>query len=128
IGQRDPNKLRIRGHVRDAEGNPVQGVRVHNGASGERRPSRDLVQSWTDSSGAYTLAGLSPGKQAVSTFHPDYISTRRDPADLGDADLHGFRLQVTAVPQVNIAAPLEIPEKAGLTNLFTFTRTGPTTD
>lgn len=123
VGQ--PATFRVSGHVRDPDGNPVAGVRVHNGIEGNGRPSRQLVQTFTDSRGAYTLAPLEPGLCRISAFHPGYVMERRSPVDVGSSDVEGVDLIATPLVQVGVKAPAEISEAIGFTNLFTFTRTGP---
>jgi hypothetical protein len=124
----ETSTLRASGIVRDSQGQPIAGARVHDGIGSSERPGRPRVQTWTDSSGAYTLTGLEPDSYSVSAFHPDYIFDRLPPVTLEDDDLIGHDLTGTALTRVVVSGPGEVPEAIGFTNLFTFTRHGPTNE
>ncbi len=102
----------------------MAGVRVHNGVIGSKiRPS---VSTFTDSFGRYTLTGLDAGTYTNGAFRFGYRIARRSAVTVGATDLEEINFTASALPQVSVAAVSSVPESAGLTNLFTFTRTGPT--
>lgn len=124
VGQ--PGTARISGHVVTPDGLPVAGVRVHNGVAGVPESERRNVTTYTDSQGAYTLTGLTPGTYTNGAFLFGYRTQRRPPLDLTAADAVGVDFVATPLPRVSVTGPKRISEASGLTNLFVFTRTGPT--
>lgn len=120
-----PKSLTLGGTVRDGEGNPVAGVRVHSGIGLGGRPGQGVASGWTDSTGAYRLGGLSSGTYPVSAFHPDYRTRRRSTVPLEDASVEGIDLVVDRLPEVRVSGVGSVAESGGLVELFTFTRSGP---
>lgn len=121
----EPRTWRITGSVRNEEGQPISGVRVHNGLTGPIGEQR-AARTFTDSEGRYTLTGLVPGTYTNGAFLWGYRLSRRSPVTVSDADVANIDFVATCLPRVSVAAASEVEETAGITNLFTFTRTGPT--
>jgi hypothetical protein len=122
----EPKTRRATGVVRDTEGRPLPGVRVYSGPENPLRPGIPQALTWTDATGAFTLTGLPPGPTFLNAFHPDYLFPRQAPVPLEDSDLVNLTIQGTALPRIQVSAPAELPESAGLTNVFTLHRSGPT--
>lgn len=119
-----PKSLTIGGTVRDGEGRPVAGARVHSGIGGGGRVGPDVASGWTDSTGAYRLTGLSAGTYPVSVFHPAYRARRRSAVPLEDAGVEGIDLVIDRLPEVRVSGVGSVTESGALMELFTFTRTG----
>ena len=64
-----PGTFRIAGTI-TAGGQPLQGVRVHNGLTGT-----SYRDAYTDSDGTYTIAGLTPGTYTLGTQLYSYAIT-----------------------------------------------------
>src|SRR6266851_1546606 len=70
-----PTNFTISGQVMDDNGNPVQGVRVHNGVVPNPLGNATYHYSFTDSQGNYIITGLDPGNYPVETFLYGYKSS-----------------------------------------------------
>lgn len=120
----NPDTRRIRGMVRDDRGAPVVGARVHNGVESHGRPAENLVECVTDAAGRFTLVRLPPGRYTPAAFHRDFRMERQAAIDLTSADSEGLEILAHPLIQVTVDAPAHVAESAGITNLFTFRRTG----
>lgn len=117
----------IRGRVATAEGQPLEGVRVHNGQS-----SGAYRGTYTDSHGEFILVNIAPGTNTISAVKYGYTFTRSggwtNPVATGP-DAGGIDFTATPVSFVNIVATDASAAEAGPEPaMFTITRTGPTTN
>src|SRR5439155_13933675 len=63
-----PTTVRISGRVIDGDGNPLPGVRVHNGATTNNDYAASFQWSFTDSDGRYSLVNLAPDTYTLGAF------------------------------------------------------------
>jgi hypothetical protein len=120
-----PNTYTIRGTVRGDAGQPLQGVRVHNGGSGA-----GLRLGWSDSDGSYVLASLGAGPVTVGAVRHGYatpVPTFANPVTVGPSAT-GKDFTATALPTVTVVAT-DGTAREGVADkgVWTFTRTGATT-
>jgi uncharacterized delta-60 repeat protein len=70
-----PNTLRISGRVIDGDGNPLPGVRVHNGVTTTNNEyAANFQWSFTDSDGRYSLVNLAPDTYRLGAFLFGYVT------------------------------------------------------
>jgi hypothetical protein len=119
-----PATIRISGRVLSSEGAPLEGVRVHNGASGT-----SYRGTYTDSDGYYVLANNAAGSHTISAVKYGYTLDRvgwANPVTLG-SHATGRDFVATAMPVVSIV-PIDPQANEGSagTGQFLISRTGPT--
>ncbi|MBL9168296.1 MAG: PKD domain-containing protein [Verrucomicrobiales bacterium] len=124
VGQ--PATAKIAGRVTDDSGTPIAGARVHGLAvEGKNRTLRWMI---TDSDGRYTLTQLGPGVYTNGAFA---FGFKMDPAsalEITGSEIRNQDYRGRALRRVDIESPRIISEGAGLTTVFTLTRTGPIDD
>ena len=116
-----PPTRRIYGRVTDPIGNPVQGVRIHNGVDG---PGYRLTYS--DSDGYYTLVNLISGSYTCEGFLYGYKTAPDNfinPVVIAGADLVEINFVATALPVVGITAVTNTAE-GGSPGQFIVSRNG----
>lgn len=116
-----PPTRRIYGRVTDPIGNPVQGVRIHNGldAAGYRL-------TYTDSDGYYTLVNLISGSYTCEGFLYGYKTAPDNfinPVVIAGADPVEVNFVATALPVVGITAVTNAAE-GGSPGQFIVSRNG----
>lgn len=129
----EPTTFTISGRVLDTEGNPVQGVRVHNSGAKPTDPPASPVgadtgtyrYSYTDTDGYYVIGNVPPGNYQARAFKFGYSTS---PLNFTDPlDLNGNALEInfiaTQIPRVGIAQKTDADEPAGETGAGTFTVT-----
>jgi hypothetical protein len=96
-----PTIYRASGRILDGTGQPLTGVRVHNGLSGS-----SYRGTYTDSAGYYTLANLAAGSSNLSAVRYGYTLTRSgwtNPVSVGP-DVGGLDWTAAAATVVSVAA------------------------
>ncbi|MBU6401712.1 MAG: PKD domain-containing protein, partial [Verrucomicrobia bacterium] len=125
-----PATFRISGQVIDLLGNPVAGVRVHNGEAGTNGfYGPDYRWTLTDSQGRYTLVNLAAGTYTNAAFLFGYRIAPLDffnPITLSVADASDVNYLATPLPQISVVTNSFASEEVSNSGSFTFTRTGPT--
>ncbi len=121
-----PTNYTISGQVMDDNGNPVQGVRVHDG---NVPPNGNYRYTFTDSQGNYTITGLDPGNYPVETFLYGYKSSPPfldfvNPIPIFGSDAVGVDHILTQVPRVSVSVSSNAFEKFGSPGVFKISRTG----
>ena len=142
-----PTSFTISGRVLDQDGNPLQGVRVHNGAALPANPPipqeganasttpvtpTTYRSSFTDSQGFYTIGNIPPGNYNCRAFLYGYhtVAQFADPVDITAASASGLDFVATALPRVTVEKVTDAPENGipgdGTTNsgIFRITRDG----
>ncbi|MBX3745248.1 MAG: carboxypeptidase regulatory-like domain-containing protein [Verrucomicrobiae bacterium] len=119
----------VSGRVLDPQGQPVQGVRVHNGRLYRNPTGHTHRRTFTDSDGAYTLTGLAPGSYTNAAHHPDHrlLPVGWTPPVVVESGPIG-NLDFLAEPLPEIRVSLSQPETVEGAGPVTvrFERTGPT--
>jgi hypothetical protein len=128
VGQ--PKTYRIAGHVRDQEGNPMVGFRVHNGRTFQNGGAENPRSALTDSDGAYTLTQLTPGIYTNGAFHFGFVTARvkNVAVEIIDQDIGGSDFVTRALPTVTVAPSAAVIYEGQADTSFIFTRGGPTND
>ncbi len=121
-----PSTYRITGRVVDRSGEPVEGVRVHNGQT-----AAAYRVTHTDSDGRFSLVNLPEGELALSGVKYGYTLARSgwtNPVAVGPGTpAPVLEFVATADPIVTISAPDPNASEVGLDpGRFTVTRLGPT--
>jgi uncharacterized delta-60 repeat protein len=131
-----PGLFTISGRVVDTDGQPIQGVRVHNGVAPPADNGTPPISpggyrfGYTDSDGYYTIQNVAPGTYTVGAFIYRY---RTEPLNFNGvvqvaaADLTGVDFMATPIPRVSVAVATNAAEPA-VTGAFRVTRTGPVTN
>ena len=143
----NPTTFTISGRVLDQDGNPLQGVRVHNGAALPANPPIPQEGSdanttpvtptthratFTDSQGYYTIGNIPAGNYDCRAFIYGYhtVAQFADPVDITAASANGLDFVATALPRVSVEKVVDAPENGipgdGTTNsgVFRITREG----
>jgi len=112
-----PSTFTIAGQVTDAAAQPIVGALVNSGSN----------YSFTDSSGNYTIGGLSTGTYTVTPSFYGYTFTGQ--TVIVGPSATGENFSGTQVPQVSILAsvPVCTENNAAAPGKFTISRTGDTT-
>lgn len=122
-----PTTFTMSGRVVDILGNPLQGVRVHNGGSppayvapeGEGAdptppPETPFTYrySFTDSQGYYTIGNIPPGTYTNRAFLFGYRIDHdfNDPVVLNSSDANGLNHTAWPLPRVRIDRERDVPE------------------
>lgn len=117
------NAFRASGRVTTDNGEPLEGVRIHNGASASAYRG-----TYTDSDGFYTLPNLA-GSNSVSAVKYGFALTRNgwsSPLVFG-SNASGLNWTAVAAPVVGVTALTPVlNENPGSIGVVRFTRTGPT--
>ena len=124
--------LRIQGRVLDQAGQPLLGVRVHNGQAGTNSPyAPEYRWGITDSDGRYTLVGMLPGSYEVGAVLAGYdirpLNFSR-PLVLGQFTGVEVDFIAAAVPRVSVATVADGDEIQGQPARFRVERAGPTNE
>lgn len=118
-----PSNHSLSGIVIDTNGNPLAGVRVHNGLSGAEQ--RYCI---SDSQGNYIIPDLSPGEYNVGAFLFGYQTEPMDfvnPVTVAGGDLYFLDFMATEIPKVNVTLAYGSINEGGQGS-FQINRTGPT--
>ncbi len=123
----NPSTYRVSGRITDLLGTPIEGVRVHNGATS----TSAYRGSFTDSDGNFTITRLTAGTHTISatlygyTFSP--LGTWSNPVTVGP-ELSGIDFLATALPVVGWELVDSAIGEAGVDSAtLRLSRTGPTT-
>ncbi|MCX6902481.1 MAG: PKD domain-containing protein, partial [Verrucomicrobia bacterium] len=142
-----PSVHTISGRVTDIFGNPLQGVRVHNGAAMPATPPpvgeggnvtnqpvspTSYRYAYTDSQGNYTIGNIPPGTYSCGAFVYGYKTEALffNPVDITGADAGGFDYLATPITRLMVQNIQDAPENGlapdGSTNsgIFRITRDG----
>ena len=143
----NPATYTISGRVLDQDGNPVQGVRVHNGTALPANPALPAEgadpnpapvnptthrATYTDSHGYYTIGNVPPGEYKCRAFIYGYNTVAQfvDPVDINTASANGLNFVATRLTHVTVEKIVDAPENGvpaeGVTNsgIFRITRDG----
>jgi hypothetical protein len=123
VGQ--PSGFRITGQVVDADGTPLEGVRVDNNATN----ANEYIGGYTDSDGRYLITGVS-SDIALYAFKYGYSLTNLTGANAitVSSNVSSADFVALAWPAVSLVASTNtVPETSTETNFFILTRTGDTT-
>jgi uncharacterized delta-60 repeat protein len=127
-----PATLSVSGRVLDQYGQPLPGVRIHNGALTETMTIETNTHSftYTDSEGRYSLVNLAPSNTyTCGAFLRGYVTRPRNflnPVTLFDMSTQDLDYLARLIPLVSVTAATSGAE-AGLQNgIFTISRIGPT--
>jgi uncharacterized delta-60 repeat protein len=131
-----PAVFTISGRVVDTDGQPLQGVRVHNGVAPPADNGNPPISpggyrfGYTDSDGYYTLPNVAPGTYTLGAFLYRY---RTEPLNFNGvvsvavADLTDLNFMATPIPRVSVTVATNAAEPA-VVGRFRVTRTGPVTN
>ncbi len=111
-----PNTLRISGRVINNDGDPLAGVRVHNGATTNFTYADNFQWTFTDSDGSYTLVNLAPDTYRLGAFLFGYFTGPLDfanPITLVGADAGAVDFIAQPLPDIKVA-PLNPALESGL--------------
>jgi hypothetical protein len=119
-----PTTFRISGRITDGAGQSLEGVRVHNGATGSAYRG-----AYTDSDGDFSLVNVAVGSyvlQAVKYGHNLVAAGWSNPVTVG-ADVTGINWTARRYPMVSVTATdssATETESGSDTGTFTITRSG----
>lgn len=137
-----PDTFAVTGRVVDLNGNPVQGVRVHNGgtpvsnatpapigypAAPPPTNSGSYLYSYTDSQGFFTIGNMPAGTNTFGAFLYGYKIDPLDfanPVRLQDGDIQGLNFIATAISKLRITPSEDAFEPSTAPGVFTITRDG----
>lgn len=121
------NTFRINGTIKDENGRPVVGARVHNGILFRNPGEGNHVFDFTDSDGGYILANLKPGSYTNGAFLHGYRIERptTDPVYITESNVEEANLRATHLPVVTVQASSPTIEEGAADSNFIFTRSGP---
>lgn len=126
----NPTTARISGQVVDTLGNPVQGVRVHNGAlTNTTEIGPDYCYAFTDSDGKFTIVGLAPAVYHVDAFLHGYDTKPRNfngDVNVTSSDAYDVRFLASRQPIVTVASGGDAQKQPLKPGSFVLTRTGDT--
>ena len=123
VGQ--PSGFRVAGQVLDADGTPVEGVRVDNNAIN----ASQYIGGYTDSEGRYVLTGVSSDielfafKYGYSLTNLTWANPLTVSSNISSADFVALPLPTVSL----VASTNAVVENSIATNFFILTRTGDTT-
>ncbi|MGE3310991.1 MAG: Calx-beta domain-containing protein [Limisphaerales bacterium] len=124
--------LRIRGRVLDQAGEPLLGVRVHNGRAGTNSPyAPEYRWAITDSDGGYTMVGMAPGSYEVGAVLGGYdVRPLNFSRPLVLSQFTGVDVDfiAAALPRVSVAKMADGEESSGRPARFEVSRAGPTNE
>lgn len=126
VGQ--PATHRISGQVRDPAGNPVAGVRVHNGIYSRNPGTANYQFMVTDSEGRYTLTGLKAGAYSNAAVHLNYECTVTGddaPILIGEQSRTGIDFIARPIPVISLALR-DASAREGTNTTLTIRRSGST--
>ncbi len=119
-----PATYRVAGRITDASGQPIEGVRVHNGLTGSAYRG-----TYTDSDGQYVLAGLASSSYTLGAVKYGLALQPigwTNPITVGE-DLTEVNWTGEAKPTVFLTATDPVAREQGLVPAsITLSRTGPT--
>ena len=119
-----PTTFTITGTVLDDVGQPVEGVRIHNGQTGG-----NYRGGFSDSDGSYVISNIAAGSATLSALKPGYGSVTpvfTNPVTVGPSAT-GRNFTAVPLPRVSVTAVDAVAaEGASDTGTFRVTRTGPT--
>jgi uncharacterized delta-60 repeat protein len=126
-----PDTLRISGHVVDARGLPLAGVRVHNGGldTGSNDYATNYIWTYTDSDGAYTLVGLTNGVHEINAFLFGYKTRPLNfdtPLTLAGMDAEGVEFLAWPYQVVTVKPTRDADRSGPVPGTFTLARVGDT--
>lgn len=122
----NPETFHIAGKVMDENGQPVAGVRVHNGHTGRNPVASGYVWTRSDSSGAYTLANLQPDSYPVGAFVPGSQTERAGayvPVVVANQHVTGVDFVSRRIPAITVRVEPPVVHE-GESASFVFTRAG----
>lgn len=124
-----PATFRMSGRVLDPDGNPVAGVRVHNGRDypDDTTPAgQGYLYAFTDSEGYYTITGLAPGSYENRAFIYGYRTEPAflNPQQLTVADATDLDHVATPLPRVSVSRRENAPESGATPGGFILKREG----
>jgi len=124
--------LRIQGRVVDQAGQPLLGVRVHNGQAGTNSPyAPEYRWAITDSDGRYTMVGMAAGSYEVGAVLGGYeirpLNFSR-PLVLGQFTGVEVDFIAAAIPRVSVAAVADGDEPLGRSAQFRVERSDRTNE
>ena len=122
----NPTTFSLSGRITDALGNPVEGVRVHNGSTS----SSTYRGGFTDSDGSFIITRLAAGTHTISTTLYGYsfapLGGWSNPVTVGPSQ-SGIDFTATAMPVVGWQlVDSNAAEAGGNTAVLRLSRTGPT--
>src|SRR5438552_12498348 len=121
-----PNTLRISGRVADGDGNPLPGVRVHNGATTNNSYAANFQWTFTDSDGRYSLVNLAPDSYTLGAFLFGYVTgplNFANPIAVVGADAEGVDFLALALSDIHVTALNPAREAGLLPGTFQISRT-----
>ena len=123
----------ISGRVIDGDGNPLQGVVVHNGqltADDAHDYAPDYQSTLTDSDGAYTLVNISNGVYQVGAYIYRYVTAPLSFGGAGvtvaDGDVTGADFMARQQTRIGIQTISNAVALTAAPGVFRLTRTGDT--
>jgi hypothetical protein len=124
--------LRIQGRVLGPSGEPLMGVRVHNGQAGTNTPyAPEYRWAYTDSDGRYTLVGMLPGSYDVGAVLAGYRIQPLNfirPLVLNQFTGVDVDFIAAALPRVSVTVLSGAEELSGRAARFRIARSGPTNE
>ncbi|HSU57315.1 MAG TPA: Calx-beta domain-containing protein, partial [Candidatus Dormibacteraeota bacterium] len=117
----NPSGFSIRGQILNADGNPIEGVRVDNTLT-----NGTYYGGYTDSDGSYVITGASGDLPLYPVLHGFTFTniTWTNPVSATADVLHADFI-ASPLPQVNIVSSTNaVPENSTGSNYFLLTRTG----
>ncbi len=124
------SRLRISGQVIDQSGQPLAGVRVHNGRYGTNSPyAPEFRWAYTDSDGRYTMTDLEPGDYEVGGELAGYRVSPLNfirPLVLNEFTGVDVAFLAAAVPRVTVTRTSDGAESPAAPATFRIARSGPT--
>ncbi len=119
----DPDTVTMSGRVVDVNGQPVQGVRVHNSGS----MGGTYRYGYTDSQGYYTIANIPSGVYTNRAFIYGYECVPQffDPVDLRNGSVSDLNQLAVPITKVSIVKQDDAAEP-DVVGHFTVSRTGDT--
>jgi uncharacterized delta-60 repeat protein len=121
-----PDTLRITGRVADGDGNPLSGVRVHNGATTNNTYAAGFQWTFTDGDGRYSLVNLSPDTYMLGAFLFGYFTgplNFANPVTVVGADAAEVDFLALPLPDVRVTALNDGRETGPLAGRFQISRT-----
>ncbi|MCC6233494.1 MAG: PKD domain-containing protein [Verrucomicrobiales bacterium] len=125
-------RLRIAGRVIDQNGQPLAGVRMHNGRAGTNSPyAEDFRWAYSDSDGRYTLTDLEAGDYEVGGELAGYrVQPLNFSRPLRLSEFTGVDVDflARAVPRATVSRISDGAESSSALATFRVARTGPTNE